>query len=115
MERHPSLSLRTTQSTSLMRAVASNKIQVDAFFDNLKRILDKNNVTPSNIYNSGETGVTTVQKHSKVRAKKNVRQIGKLTSAERGKNITKLFCMSATGSFAPPFFVFPQFRECTNV
>ncbi|XP_033218287.1 uncharacterized protein LOC117173755 [Belonocnema kinseyi] len=37
-------------------------------------------------------------------------QVGKLTSAERGKNVTVLFSMSAGGQFIPPFFVFPRSR-----
>ena len=38
------------------------------------------------------------------------RQVGKLTSAERGKNISILFCMSPAGIFVPPLFVFPRKR-----
>lgn len=112
MKGHPDLSLRTAESTSLMRAVGFNKTQVDNFFTNLQKLMDKYNFRPSNIYNYDETGVTTVQKHEKVIAIKKVRQVGKLTSAERGKNVTKMFCMSAMGQFIPPFFIFP--RQRTN-
>lgn len=110
IKRHPDISLRTAESTSLMRAVGFNKHQVDIFFANLENLMDKYNFRPSNIYNCDETGVTTVQKHEKVMAKKNIRQVGKLTSAERGKNVTIMCCMSATGQFIPPFFIFPRQR-----
>lgn len=70
MKRHPDLSLRTAESTSLMRAVGFNRAQVNLYFINLKSLLDKYNFPPSNVYNCDETGVTTVQKHAKVMAKK---------------------------------------------
>lgn len=62
------------------------------------------------IWNCDETGVSIVQKHAKVIAAKNQRQVGKLTSAEREKNLTVLFAMSAGCQFVPPFFVFPRTR-----
>lgn len=36
MQRHPKISLRVLESTSMMRAVGFNKPQVDMFYDNLK-------------------------------------------------------------------------------
>ncbi|KAL3280644.1 hypothetical protein HHI36_003880 [Cryptolaemus montrouzieri] len=42
-----------------------------------------------------------------VREKK---QVGKLTSGERGRNITLMFDMSETGYFVPPLFIFPTKR-----
>lgn len=110
MHRHPDISLRTPESTSMMRAVGFNKPQVDIFYDNLARLMTQYKFPPSHIYNCDETGVSCVHKHQKVLAPKAVRQVGKLTSAERGKNITVLFCMSANGHFMPPFFVFPRQR-----
>ena len=41
-----------------------------------------------------------------VLAQKGKRQVGKLTSAERGRNVTISFCINPTGMFIPPFFVF---------
>lgn len=110
MQRHPDLSLRAPESTSMMRAVGFNKPQVDLYYDNLEKLLTQYKFPPSNIYNCDETGVSCVHKHQKVLAPKAARQVGKLTSAERGKNITILFCMSASGHFIPPFFVFPRQR-----
>jgi len=39
---------------------------------------------------------------------KKKKQVGKLTSAERGRNITVMFSMNATGHFIPPMFVFTK-------
>lgn len=110
MKRHSDISLRTPESTSMMRAVGFNKPQVDLFYDNLEKLMKQYKFIPSRIYNCDETGVSCVHKHQKVIAPKAIRQVGKLTSAERGKNITVLFCMSANGHFIPPFFVFPRQR-----
>ncbi|XP_066600972.1 uncharacterized protein [Prorops nasuta] len=110
IKRHPEISLRKPESTSIMRAVGFNKPQVDRFFENLKNLYDKFNFGPSNIFNCDETGVSTVHKQMKVMTLKVNRQVGKLTSAERGKNVTVLFCMSAAGYFIPPYFIFPRQR-----
>ncbi|GBP19771.1 Pogo transposable element with KRAB domain [Eumeta japonica] len=110
MQRHPDISLRTPKLTSMMRAVGFNKPQVDLFYDNLEKLMTQYKFEPSHIYNCDETGVSCVQKHQKVIALKALRQIGKLTSAERVKSITVRFCMSANGHFVPPFFVFPMQR-----
>ncbi|XP_037293571.1 uncharacterized protein LOC119189035 [Manduca sexta] len=110
MKRHSDISLRAPESSSMMRAVGFNKPQVDLFYDNLEKLMKQYKFTPSRIYNCDETGVSCVHKHQKVLAPKAIRQVGKLTSAERGKNITVLFCMSANGHFIPPFFVFPRQR-----
>lgn len=91
-----------------MRAVGYNKPQVELFYNNLEKLINQFNFPPSNVYHCDETGVSCVHKHQKVLAMKFVRQVGKLTSAERGKSITILFCMSANGYFIPPFFVFSR-------
>lgn len=110
MKRHSDLSLRIPESTSLMRAIGFNKAQVDRFFDCLHNLFEKFNFTSYRIWNCDETGVSIVHKHAKVLAPKNQKQVGKLTSAERGKNVTVLFAMSAGGQFIPPFFIFPRQR-----
>ncbi|KAJ8977067.1 hypothetical protein NQ317_017229 [Molorchus minor] len=51
------------------------------------------------------------RKHcSKVLAQKGKRQVGGLTSAERGTNTTLVCAMSATGNFLAPAFIFARKR-----
>ena len=51
--------------------------------------MERHNLRPNNIYNVDETGVTTVQgKPSKVIALKGHKQVGNVTSAERGQLVT---------------------------
>ena len=60
-----------------------------------------------------ESGVTVVQKLSKILAHKGKHQVGKITSVERGQNITTICCMNAMGGFVPPGFIFP--RQCMKI
>lgn len=110
MKRHSYSSLRAAESTSLMGAVGFNKPQVDCFFEGLETLMQKFKFTSYKIWHFDETGVSIVQKHAKVIATKNQRQVGKLTSAERGKYVTVLFAMSAGGHFIPPNFIFSRAR-----
>jgi len=50
-----------------------------------------------------ETGITTVQKPKKVVARKSFKQIGHITSAERG---TLMYAVSAAGNNVHSYFVF---------
>lgn len=113
-KKYPDIVLRTPESTSIARAVGFNKPQVDRFYDQLDQLLQKYKFPPSKIYNADETGVSTVHKNEKVISVKGKKQVGKLTSNERGRNITLMFAMSVTGHFVPPLFIFPRKRMDRN-
>ncbi|XP_028172047.1 uncharacterized protein LOC114361250 [Ostrinia furnacalis] len=110
MKRNPELSVRAAQATSLSRATSFNKTNVDVFYDNLSIVMDRYNFEPQDIYNIDETGITTVQKPDRVIARRGSRQVGSLTSAERGTLVTVTFAVNAIGNVFPPFFVFPRVR-----
>ena len=84
MKRHPEISLHLPEATSLARASRFNKNQIDAFFNLLTKTIEENNISADHIYNVDESGISVVQKMTKILAKKGKRQIGSITSMERG-------------------------------
>ncbi|XP_052752615.1 uncharacterized protein LOC128201064 [Galleria mellonella] len=114
IKKYPDIALRSPESTSIARAVGFNKPQVYRFYDQLHQLQDKYKFPASRIYNADETGVSTVHKNEKVISTKGKKQVGKLTSGERGRNITLMFAMSVCGHFIPPLFIFPRKRMDKN-
>ncbi|XP_065654645.1 tigger transposable element-derived protein 4-like [Hydra vulgaris] len=114
MKRQPELSLRTPEATSFARSTAFNKHTVREFFQNLKTVRNRYKYNPNCIYNVDETGLTTVQKPVKVLAGRGSKQVGRITSAERGTLVTACCASNAIGNSIPPLFIFPRvkFHDC---
>lgn len=111
MKRHPDISLRQPTSTSIARAMGFNMPQCERFFINLTVLMDKHNFPPNAIYNMDETGISTVPNNPpKVISTKGKRAVNKISSAERGTNVTIVSAMSPVGHFVPPVFIFGRKR-----
>jgi hypothetical protein len=85
---------------------------VKQFFCLSSSLQDKYNFNSDNIYNVDETRISTVpSKQIKVFGLSGKRQVGGLSSTERGVLVTAEIFMSASGNFVPMMFVFPLARE----
>ena len=111
--RRPDISLRSPEPTTIARATAFNKSDVNKFFQNLEEVMKLCEIPPQKIWNLDETGVKTVHNPGKVLAAKGVKQLGQLSSAERGVLVTMCCCVSASGQSLPPAYIFPRvhFKE----
>jgi hypothetical protein len=112
LSRHEDISIRQAEATSIHRAIGFNKAKVERFFNVLKQVLftedEVRKIPPENIYNVDESGYTICQKTGKILAQKGKKCVGQLTSAEKGKTVTSVCCMSAAGVYVPPMLIFPR-------
>lgn len=106
--RNPDIALRKPEATSAARAQAFNKPQVAQFFKILEDVIKKENINNMNIYNADESALSTVQRPQKIFATTGRKQVGAITSAERGSHVTVVCCMSSNGNFIPPALIFPR-------
>lgn len=109
--RHPTLALRSPESTSIARVKGFNREAVTRFYSLLEEVIEKYNITPDMIFNMDETGVrTSSTKPPKVLSTYGKKQVGIVSSNEKGVLTTVICCCCATGIFIPPFFIFKRKR-----
>lgn len=111
MKRHPDLALKKPNNTSIERVNGFNVDAVKVFFDKLIILLEEYQFQPSQIYNGDESGITPVQKNSKVISLKGKKNVAKMTSGEKGENVTVMLCGNAEGDLLPPFFILKKHNK----
>ncbi|XP_072392462.1 uncharacterized protein [Diabrotica undecimpunctata] len=110
MQRHPRLSVRKPEATSLAGMTSFNRKNIGIFQNKLEDVLTRYSFTPAQIYNLDETGVTTIQRVHKVVCKKGEYQIGKVISRIRGELMTHVGIICANGNALPPVWIFSRRR-----
>ncbi|XP_065649038.1 uncharacterized protein LOC136078106 [Hydra vulgaris] len=111
MQRHPQLSLRGPESTSIARAQGFNKERVQSFFNLLSKLYMEEKLTPDRLYNMDETSLSTVQDGQiKIISARGKKRVGIMTSSERGNSVTAVVCVSAAGFYVPPMLIYKRKR-----
>ncbi|XP_004207368.1 uncharacterized protein LOC101235677 [Hydra vulgaris] len=108
LKRNPKLSVIKSEATSIARASAFNRYTIGIFFNKLQEGISESKTISFKILNLDETGFTTVQKTSRVIASKGTKQVGQITSRERGELVTVCCIVSAAGVAIPPVIVFSR-------
>ena len=79
-KRHPYISMRKPESTSIARAKCLNRPVMNTSYDQLEVLYEKHNFTPDQIFNIDETANPTVLDKEKVLAEKGTHQVMSLPS-----------------------------------
>lgn len=106
--RHIRLTIRNPQATSRSRANSFHRHNLNVICSNLEEVYSKYKFTTDALWNMDETAISAVHHPPKGIAEKSVKQVGQITSAERGIMCTLIGTVSAQGTFVPPMIIFPM-------
>ena len=103
LKRKPNLHRKNSQNISAARAIGTNPVQIEKFFELLVQCVRKWKIEflPNNIWNIDESGLQDVLKSQKVIGVKGERAFQTI-SDEKGETSTVVTYISAGGMVVPP-------------
>lgn len=117
-KRNPVLVLRRPESVSIHRAKGFNSAVVNDYFNLLEEQITLSDVigistgprfSPNRIYNVDETSFSVNPKtQEKIFSAKGKKRVGQLVTSDRGKTVTAVLCVSASGQKLPVQFIFAR-------
>lgn len=108
MRRHPSLTFKKPEQLQKLRKDARKPDVIYSFYSKLKEAYTKNNITPFDgefIFNCDESGFLTDPSKLKAIGEKG-QTLSRVFGGSGRESVSVLACISANGSFLPPFIVF---------
>lgn len=81
---------------------------MNIFYDNLELVFAKHIFAARHVYNVDETGISGIHKPLRILTENCRKQVGAITSNERGQSTTVACCMSAAGDFMSRMFSFKR-------
>ena len=108
-QRNPNVSLRSAVPLSLSRAMASDPVVIENYYDELEDTLEDNDIfnRPAHIFNCDESGMPLSPKCPKMVCEMGSKNPSYLTGNDKSQ-ITILACVSAAGYALPPFVIYDR-------
>ena len=113
-QRHPKLSVRTSQALEVARAKGLCELNVRSFYHNLEALCNMNEYTHDRIWNCDETGAQAGKNGGGVIiARTGARHVHSIVLDQR-EWLSVLVCINAAGSSIPSFYIFKGKRFGAN-
>ncbi|XP_030762936.1 uncharacterized protein LOC115887610 [Sitophilus oryzae] len=107
LRRWPDIFVRKAENVSIARAMGMSRPVVQAYFENLERVLTENLLfdKPGNVFNCDETGLQLNTRAGQVLAQKGSKCVPSISPGEKGETISVLACINAEGGYLPPYCI----------
>ncbi|GFU23806.1 DDE-1 domain-containing protein [Trichonephila clavipes] len=105
------LKFYSTAMDKILFGLTKKQCREDWFFDDLREQRGKYKFPASSIYNVVQSGLSPVLNKLPMEVSPTgSRRVSKIASAERGRNVTIICCISTTGFYLLPFLIFARKR-----
>ena len=78
-------------------------------------MLESHKYASTRVWTMDEIGITNVQKHTKIITSKGAREVGKITSGEKGKTVLAVCAMNVSGTYLLLMLIFSRKRMVSTL